>query len=320
MGRGADIVLLDDLYANMEDAASPVMRDKVWRWFSGTIYNRLQPDGAIILINHRMHEDDISGRLIEKMKSGDSDADQWTVIRLPAIAEENDPLGREIGQPLWPEHYSLDALARIRANTFARDWSALYQQNPVPEEGEYFSPDRMGLRSNTEDVITWVRAWDLSGTVDGDWTVGVQMGLTRDRRVIVGDVKRMRGRPDAVSKMVEETARGDTRRVRIAMARDPGQSGIAQQDFYTKLLAGFILDFSPESGEKQTRAKPFAVQVNNHNVEMIKADWNGAYREELRAFPYGKNDDQVDASSRALMVLTSTKLPMRISDKVLERI
>jgi len=88
-----------------------------------------------------------------------------------------------------------------------------------------------------------------------------------------------------------------------------------------------MLDFSPESGMKggaglgkQTRAKPFAVQVNNHNVELIVGDWNAAYREELRAFPYGKYDDQVDASSRAHMVLTSARLPMRISDKVLERI
>jgi len=271
-----------------------------------------------------MHEDDISGRLIEKMKSGDSDADQWTVIRLPAIADaDHDLLGRSIGDPLWPEHYGLQTLARIRANTFARDWSALYQQQPTPDEGEFFAPDRMEYRTRQDDIITWVRAWDLSGTVDGDWSCGTLMGLTRDRHVVVGDVKRMRGRPEKVAQIVEETARGDTRRVKVCMARDPGQAGIAQQEFYTKLLNGFMIDFSPESGGpngKQTRAKPFAVQVNNNNVSMIPGDWNAAYREELRAFPYGKYDDQVDASSRAHMVLTASKLPMRISDRVLERI
>src|SRR5271166_1469063 len=99
MGRGAHDIMLDDLYANMEEAASPVIREKVWKWYSGTIYNRLEPGGAIVLINHRMHEDDLSGRLIEKMKSGDSDADQWTIVRLPAIADEpHDLLGREMGE------------------------------------------------------------------------------------------------------------------------------------------------------------------------------------------------------------------------------
>jgi phage terminase large subunit-like protein len=145
----------------------------------------------------------------------------------------------------------LRKLERIRANTFARDWSAIYQQNPVPDEGEFFSADFITLRTHTHDVVSWVRGWDLSGTAQGDWTVGVMMGITKDKRTIIGDLKRMRGRPDAVAKLIEETARADTRRVRIAIARDPGQAGIAQQEFYTKLLNGYVLDFSPESGSKQ---------------------------------------------------------------------
>jgi len=78
-----------------------------------------------------------------------------------------------------------------------------------------------------------------------------------------------------------------------------------------------VVDFSPESGSKEIRARPLAVQINGHNCEMIVGDWNQAYREELRAFPYGKFDDQVDASSRAHMVLTSGRQPMKISDSVL---
>jgi predicted phage terminase large subunit-like protein len=145
------------------------------------------------------------------------------------------------------------------------------------------------------------------------------MGLTRERKVVVGDVRRFRGRPEKVAAVIEETARLDTRRVKIAMARDPGQAGIAQQEFYVRRLNGYVLDFSPESGDKQTRAKPFAVQVNNHNVEMIKGDWNAAYREELRSFPFGKHDDMTDASSRAHMVLTSSRAPMRISQAAVDR-
>ena len=88
LGRGANKVMIDDPFGSMEDAESEVMRDKVWKWFCGSIYNRLQPDAAIVIIGHRMHEDDLQGRLIEVMKAGGDYADQWTIVRLPAIAEE----------------------------------------------------------------------------------------------------------------------------------------------------------------------------------------------------------------------------------------
>jgi hypothetical protein len=119
----------------MEDAKSPTIRDKVWDWYQGTVYNRLQPKGAIVLINHRMHEDDLSGRLIEQMKAGN---DQWTIVELPAIALENDQLRRQKGEPLWPAQFPLEELARRRNNTLARYWSALYMQNPTPRRLSIF--------------------------------------------------------------------------------------------------------------------------------------------------------------------------------------
>lgn len=318
MGRGAHIWLIDDPFGSMADASSQTIRANVWSWFNGTVYNRLEPGGAIVIIGHRLHEDDLQGRLEERMRAG-GEFDKWTIVELPALAEEGDPLGRETGEALWPERYNVRALERIRSNTFPRDWSALYQQRPTPDEGEFFVPDCMDVRTRTDDVVQWVRAWDLASTLDGDWTVGVMMGLTREKKVVIGNVRRFRGRPDKVAAVIEETARGDTRRVKIAMAVDPGQAGLAQKQFYVQRLTGHVLDFSPESGDKQTRARPFAVAVNNHNVEMIRGDWNAAYREELRAFPFGKHDDQVDASSRALMVLSSGRAPMRISDEALRR-
>jgi hypothetical protein len=141
LGRGADIFLIDDPFGSMEDARSPVIREKVWNWYTGTVYNRLQSDGAVVLINHRMHEDDLSGRLIEQMKAG---KDQWTIVELPAIAIDHDrdghriidPIGRMAGEALWPEEYSLPKIERRRDNTLARYFSAMYQQQPVPDEGE----------------------------------------------------------------------------------------------------------------------------------------------------------------------------------------
>ena len=294
------------------------MRERVGRWFTGTLLSRLNPGGAIVVIGHRMHEDDLQGRLLEGMKAGDG-ADPWTVVRLPALAEEDDPLGRAVGEPLWPEKFSARKFERDRAAMLARDWSALYQQNPVPETGGLFAPDAIRLRTHTDDVTTWVRGWDLASTVKktSDYTVGVMLGFTRGKKTVIGDVKRMRGRPDEVANLIEDTAWSDTRRVRIAIARDPGQAGVAQEAMYIKLLNGFMVEFSPETGAKEIRARPLAVSINAGNCEMIEGPWNASFREELRAFPFGRHDDMVDAASRAFMVLTSGRAPMRISDSVM---
>jgi predicted phage terminase large subunit-like protein len=274
----------------MEDARSPVIREKVWNWYTGTVYNRLQADGAVVLINHRMHENDLSGRLIEQMKAG---KDEWTIVELPAIAIDHDrdghkiidPIGRKAGEALWPEEYDLKRLDRRRDNTLARYFSAMYQQQPVPDEGELFAADKLGLRDHTGDIFMRVRAWDLVGTVEGDWTCGVLIGKTKSGGFVVIDVRRMRGTPEKVMAFVKETALADTRRTRISFPEDPGDAGIFQAKSYVKALAGWPVITSKETGDKETRADPFAVQVNNGHVEMIEADWNAAYREELRAFP-----------------------------------
>jgi len=172
------------------------------------------------LINHRMHEDDLSGRLIEQMKAG---KDQWTIVELPAICAGSDrdghriidPIGRMPGEVLWPEEYNLARIERRRDNTLARYFSAMYQQQPVPDEGELFAPDKISLRDHTGDIFNRVRAWDLAGTAEGDWTCGVLIGRTKAGKFVVVHVRRMRGTPDKVMAFILETARGDTRLVPV---------------------------------------------------------------------------------------------------------
>jgi predicted phage terminase large subunit-like protein len=312
LGRGAHIVVIDDPFGSMQDAQSATVRDRVWQWFNGTLLNRLEPGGAIVIIGHRMHEDDLQGRLQGRMGAG-GDYDKWEIVELPAIAEDGDPLGRAPGEALWPERFDLAALARIRSNMFGRDWSSLYQQRPTSEEGEFFVVDNMPVRA-VEGVVERFRAWDLASTRDGDFTAGVRFGRTRENRFVIEHVKRLRGTPDEVEGAVLETARADGPGVKIALPRDPGQAGLAQVMALTRLLAGFVIVSSPESGSKEVRARPFAAQVNNGNVSLAEGGWVAAYKDELRAFPHGKYDDQVDASSRAFMELTASPGPMCISD------
>jgi hypothetical protein len=111
LGKGADEFIIDDPFGSMADAQSEVERKRVKDWFQGSVYNRLQPNGAIIVINHRMHEDDLSGYLLEQQNNG---GDRWEVIQLPAIDSS--------GAALWPDAYPLEALRRIQANSLPRYW------------------------------------------------------------------------------------------------------------------------------------------------------------------------------------------------------
>jgi hypothetical protein len=130
LGRGAHVMLIDDPFSSMEDALSEATRKNVWDWYTGTAYNRLMPGGAVILINHRMHEDDLAGRLLAQQAAA---GDHWEVVELPAIGND--------GLALWSDAYPIEALSRIRQNIQPRFWSALYQQHPTPEEGDFFKAE-----------------------------------------------------------------------------------------------------------------------------------------------------------------------------------
>ena len=160
-----------------------------------------------------------------------------------------------------------------------------------------------------------VRAWDLAGTEaakgrDPDWTAG-QSGRTPDNRIVIADVLRLRGGPDEIEAAIKNTAASDGRGVTIGLPQDPGQAGKWAAQYLTRGLAGHTVSVSPESGDKVTRASPAASQLNVGNVSLLKGPWNRPLIEELRDFPAGRHDDQVDALSRAFGMLTAALRPMR---------
>ena len=125
------------------------------------------------------------------------------------------------------------------------------------------------------------------------------------------DVVHMRGSPHEVETTIAETARLDGPAVTIGMPQDPGQAGKHQVNYLARRLAGHRITTSPETGSKTTRAAPVASQVEAHNLAMVRAKWNHAFLEELRDFPFGRKDDQVDALSRAFTMLTEAEPPAR---------
>jgi len=325
-GTRADLAVIDDPVKSRADAESETLREKTWNWFNADLRTRLKPGGKIALILTRWHEDDLAGRLLEV------EGDRWRVIKLPALATSNDdPLGRSLGEPLWSDDaYGYGAELEEKRATYERsgamrDWGSLYQQDPRPGEGAMFKTERVVTLEAEPATGTTVRAWDLAatrdtGTRDPDWTVGVKMMRLSDGRYVVTDVVRLRGGPDEVEQAIVNTAQQDGRRVKISLPQDPGQAGKGQVLYLTRRLAGFMVESSPETGDKATRAGPVASQMNVGNVYVVRGAWNRPFLDELAGFPSATKDDQVDALSRAFSVVGLNAAPMRITKSLLAAI
>lgn len=289
MGRGAHVFMIDDPFGTMADARSETARKNVFDWYTGTVYNRLEENGAIVLINHRMHEDDLTGMLRAQQAAG---GDKWEVVELKP--------DMEAGMALWPEKYPIEALERIRRNTTAQDFSALYLQNPTPDEGMYFKAD--WLRPyDTAPVRSTLRIYggsDYAVTSDGgDWTCHVVIGIDPTGHMYLMDL--WRGQTNS-SEWIEAFCDLVIDWKPIGWAEENGQiraaigphlarrqrersAWVAREQFATK-------------GDKAVRAQSIRGRMSLDGLYVpIHAKWYAAFRNELLSFPSGKHDDQVDA-------------------------
>ena len=303
-GRRADLALIDDPIRSFAEAESFSAREHLWEWFRSELVTRLKPQGRVVLIMTRWHCDDLAGRLIER--------GGWTVLRLAALAETGDPMGRSVGAALWPEWEGTAAIEEKRALLGEKHFSALFQQAPLREGGQLFDARKLRVVDSSFEGMT-VRAWDLAGSVDTagdpDWTVGVRLIRDGAGTVLVDDVVRFRAVPGDVAERIRATAAMDGPGVPIGLPQDPGQAGKSQIMFLTQLLAGYQVVATPETGAKTVRAMPVAAQISNGTLAIRRAHWNTAFVDELSSFPQGRKDDQVDALSRAFSMLLGARHP-----------
>jgi predicted phage terminase large subunit-like protein len=308
-GSRADIAIIDDPVKSRADADSESYRERTWKWYLNDLRTRMKPNSPIVLVMTRWHEDDLGGRILQAQR------ELWDVVSLPAFAVEDDPLGREVGQVLGSDdpNYRLDlemeaARVEMELSSATREFSALYQQSPRPAEGALFRVANIEVIDAAPACGQSVRAWDLAatkkaGSRDPDWTAGVKLMRTKEGRFIVTDVTRLRGGPDEVERAIVNTASQDGQAVRISLPQDPGQAGKGQVLYFTRALAGYRVEASPETGDKTTRAMPVVSQCNVGNLSIVRAPWNRAFIEELAGFPNGSHDDMVDALSRAFAMV-----------------
>lgn len=291
-GESLDLGVIDDPIRGRADANSETIRDAAWDWFTDDFFTRFSEEAGLLTILTRWHIDDPIGRLIERYPD-------VKVLSYPAIAEEDEP-NRKKGEALFPEHKSIEFLREREKIMDSGNWLALYQQRPTAAEGELFKPDQIQIIDALPyGHIQWVRGWDLASTTDGDFTAGGKIGRLPDGRFVIGDMVRLRVGPDERDAAMVNTASLDGVSTKISIPQDPGQAGKTQVLYLTRELVGYPVTTSPESGDKVTRAEPFAAQVNVGNVVMLRGSWNAALIDEMRMFPNGSFDDQIDSLSRA---------------------
>jgi hypothetical protein len=228
-GFGFGWIFIDDPIKKREEAESEVYREKVWDWYTDDLYTRLEPGGKIVMTLTRWHHDDVAARALA------SEPDKWRILKLPALAEENDPIGRKEGEALWPERFSREALLRIRhiqtnGQAGAASFEALYQQNPTPREGAFFKVNQLEIIDALPADIRFCRGWDLAGSKNGKRTAGVKVGVDGKGIFYVVDVKKGQWLPDERDLVISQTAALDGKGCPIHLPQDPGQAGVDQKN------------------------------------------------------------------------------------------
>lgn len=314
-GRGANVFIGDDLVKGAKDAASVIMQESAWDWWQTEASTRLESDAdgiepIVLLIMTRWNENDILGRILANEEDED-DGETWYVLRLPAIAEENDALGRKPGEALWPERRPLEFLQRIKRRISAYWWSALYQQRPAPLEGDFFKRtwwQRYTLGEFPSQPISGFNAIDTAGydtKRTGDYAV-IHSGCRVGRAVYSTNLQRGHWTFVELKERAKNTQLDNGWPLLIEDV--PWAKPLIQS---LRAEGCIVIPFAPGGHSKESRADAIAPTVESGNWYLpIGASWVDDFIEEMAAFPRGAHDDQVDtASMLGIRLLLGGRMP-----------
>lgn len=294
-GRGADLLIIDDPIKTAQEAQSEVYRNRVWDEYQSSLSTRLMPHGAQIIILTRWHYDDIAGRLLKEQPN------EWEVISLPALAEENDLLGREVGEPLWAE-FGYDRLwaQNKRKEVGTRTWTALFQQSPSPDSGDIFKREWVKFYKALPSLDEMAISVDASfkDTKSSDYCVLQVWGRRGADKYLIDQIRDQMGFPATVQAIRAISAKYPKAHTKLV---EDKANGTAVIDYLKKEIYGLI-PVEPMGG-KEVRASAISPQWEAGNVYLpdpSHAPWINDFIEELIQFPQAKNDDMVDAMSQML--------------------
>jgi predicted phage terminase large subunit-like protein len=308
-GRGFDFGIVDDPVKNAADAWSDTIRETHWDWWTSTFYTRAEPGASLVIVQTRWHEDDLSGRILSES------AEAWDVLRFPAIAEEDDALGRRPGEALWPERWPVDQLERIQHEVGTWVWESLYQQRPRPGSGAIWQREWLRHWAPALDVPHVMiadggvsAAWpncrrfatvDLAMTTkeSSDWTVIAVWGQ-HGRHLFLLDLLRRRMEAPEILREIERVYRQWECSCAVV-------ESVQGQLYICQLLRQRGLSIREEHPDKDKRARYMAAVPRWERGEVFfpaTAPWLKALESELLSAPAARHDDQADACAMAAIV------------------
>lgn len=333
LAHNCHILVVDDPVKNAEEIDSADFRAKLMDWYGSTAYTRLAPGGGVLLVQTCWHDSDLAGQLQSAMS--DPEADQFQIIKYPAIAEHDEYLDhasdlivyeppegphtllRLKGEALHPERYDLAKLNQIRRTISPRFWSALYQQNPVPDDGAYFTKDtfRRAEPPHTSKCSVYI-AWDfaISEKKTNDYTVGTV--LLHDEHDVLHVADQMRFKSGDAFFIVEAILNLCERwySPSLSVGFEDGQIYRAIEALLKKRMRERrvypSLQVLKPITDKLARARPLQGRMQQGMVSFSSAgEWFDACRQEMLRFPAGAHDDMVDSLSWAVQMAIGRQPP-----------
>lgn len=324
-GLGANVIIIDDPIKNQKEALSLRQRDSLWEWFKATLFTRLEPDGVLVIVMTRWHNDDLVGRILHSNKFVELDINNlnethteeaqsiWFLLKIPIIAKENDPLGRKLGEPLWESRFDLNNIMEQKKILGNFWFSALYQQEPIFATGKLFYREKFRYFTMEASNIVVEKVFDreikrryysindcsIFATVDlaikekeqTDYTVGIVFALNTLREIFILEV---------VREKFNSTQHIDFL-LQIYSRWKPILIGIESVQYQFSLIQiarrkGLPVKELRADRDKVARALTISALIDSETVFFLKnSTWLDEFEKELLQFPNGNHDDQVDA-------------------------
>jgi predicted phage terminase large subunit-like protein len=294
-GRGADLLLIDDPIKGADQAQSASERRALQSWFESVAYSRLQPSGAIILIQTRWHEDDLAGWLLREHAQ-----DGWQVLNLPAIAEQDEGWRAE-GDALWPKRFPIQALNQIRSAIGGAAWASLYQQRPAAAEGSIFKREWWRVYSEADKPLKFdqvILSLDTAFKTgaSNDYSAAVVLGVSKLGFYLL-DCWRARVEFPALKRKAQMLALRNNPNVVLIEDKASGQSLIQELQKESRLPIKAI----KVDRDKVSRANAITPLIESGRVYLPQAAaWLADFLDEISSFPAAAHDDMVDAFTQAL--------------------
>lgn len=297
-GRPADIIIVDDPYKGLEMEFTPTALKHSWRDYSSLIEQRGRTNTKFVLLHTRWHSEDIQGRLL----ADDYQKSKYQFIELPAIAGENDILGRNPGEPLWPQYYGLEFYLDKQKTMGERQFQAIYQQKPLDLTSNFFHVDYLHFERRFDDyAVARCRSWDIASSDDSlgderDYSVGVRMLKTPGDQYWIFDFERGQY-GNNLKHVLKSTAQMDSQSHTILLETGAGTSDLLFKEYKDELHNYDVYQSKTKGLSKEDRATPLANAMFDGKIHICIH--NDEKREillsELKSFPNSKHDDCVDA-------------------------